>query len=210
VIRFPYNDAEDEIIRRLWPCNHAADVAALIDRTVASIDNRAFKLGLRKTDAYTATVKSTFKPGHASWNKGRKGSTGTHANCRRTQFRPGRKPEQAHNYQPIGALRVVSGILQRKVTDDLTIKPALRWTPVTRLVWEAANGPIPKGYAVVFRPGRATTDADLITPDALEVVTRAELMRRNSYHNRYPKEVAQLIQLRGALNRKIRNRSQAA
>jgi hypothetical protein len=33
-------------------------------------------------------------------------------------------------------------------------------------------------------------------------MSRAESMRRNSYHN-YPKELAQLIQLRGALNRKI-------
>jgi len=35
-------------------------------------------------------------------------------------------------------------------------------------------------------------------------------MRRNSYHTRYPKEVAQLIQLKGALNRKINRRSRQA
>ena len=57
----------------------------------------------------------------------------------------------------------------------------------------------------MFKPGRKTTDPARITADGLELVTRAELMRRNSYHNNYPKEVALLIQLKGALNRKINN-----
>lgn len=51
-----------------------------------------------------------------------------------------------------------------------------------------------------------TTDPAAITADRLELVTRAENMARNTLH-RYPKEVAQLIQLRGALNRKINART---
>jgi hypothetical protein len=77
------------------------------------------------------------------------------------------------------------------------------------LVWEAANGPVPPGHAITFLPGRRTTDASLITLDALQLVSRAELMRRNSHHTNYPKEVSQLIQLKGALNRKINRRNQA-
>ena len=37
----------------------------------------------------------------------------------------------------------------------------------------------------------------------LQLVTRAELMRRNTIHN-YPAPIPQLVQLRGALTRKIR------
>ena len=59
----------------------------------------------------------------------------------------------------------------------------------------------------MFRPGRASTDEARIALDALELVSRAELMRRNSRHARYPPEVNQLIQLKGALNRKINARS---
>ena len=59
----------------------------------------------------------------------------------------------------------------------------------------------------MFKRGHATTDSALITADHLDCITRVENMRRNSYHNNYPKEVAQLIQLRGALNRKIKNRA---
>ena len=42
------------------------------------------------------------------------------------------------------------------------------------------------------------------------LMTRAELMKRNSYHNRYPKEVARLVQLRGAVTRQINKRSNQA
>jgi hypothetical protein len=56
---------------------------------------------------------------------------------------------------------------------------------------------------VVFLPGQHTSVATQITPEKLELVTHAELMRRNSYHTRYPKDLGLVIQMRGALNRKI-------
>ena len=82
----------------------------------------------------------------------------------------------------------------------------MRWTAVHRLVWEAAHGPIEPGYVVVFRPGRRSANLDEITLDALELVTRAELMGRNSVHN-LPPELVQIAQLRGVLNRKINQRT---
>ena len=39
----------------------------------------------------------------------------------------------------------------------------------------------------------------------LEAITRAENMRRNSYH-RYGQEIARAVQLRGVLNRQINKR----
>ena len=104
--------------------------------------------------------------------------------------------------QPIGAERVTKdGILQRKVNNDMPFQR--RWKSVHSLVWEAAHGPIPPGHKVVFLAGQNTSIAAQITPEKLEMVTHAELMRRNSYHTRYPKELGLVIQMRGALNRKI-------
>jgi len=106
-------------------------------------------------------------------------------------------------YRPIGSLRVtVDGYLQQKVNDDLP--PQRRWKAVHTLVWEEAHGPVPKGHVVVFIPGTHTTDIGHITLDRLELVTRAELMRRNSYHTRYPKELGLVIQMKGQLTRRIR------
>lgn len=64
---------------------------------------------------------------------------------------------------------------------------------------------MPKGHLVVFRPGRKTLDAELITLDAVELITRAENMARNTMH-RLPKELAQVHQLRGVLTRTINQR----
>jgi hypothetical protein len=212
VNRIPYGPEEDEIIRRLWPVNTGADVGALIERTPSSVDNRAQKLGLRKDPAYVVANSARFRAGQDAWNRGVKGSTGNHPNTRRTQFKKGELQGAArHNYVPIGSHRISKdGYLEQKVTDDPALYPARRWVAVHRLVWEAVNGPVPPGHAVVFRPGRHTNEAAAITADGLELVSRGDLMRRNSYHTRYPKEVAQLIQLRGALNRKLNRRQKEA
>lgn len=62
---------------------------------------------------------------------------------------------------------------------------------------------MPPGHAVVFLPGRRTTELERITLDAIELVTRAELMKRNTLH-RLPPEVVDLCRLRGRLLAKIK------
>ena len=153
-----------------------------------------------------AEESGRIKPGQSPWNKGVKGSTGTQDACRATQFKPGRAPSEARNYKPVGSLRISKdGYLEKKVTDDQSIYPARRWVALHRLVWERKNGQVPKGHIVVFRPGMLATEPDQITVDRLECITRSENMQRNTYH-RYGKEIAQLIQLRGAITRKIREK----
>lgn len=156
-------------------------------------------------------MKGQFEKGAAPWNKGIKGSTGLHANCRASQFTKGcRHGAAARNLAPIGTERIdKDGLLIRKVSDDRALSRRQRWAPVHRLAWEAVNGPVPSGYIAVFVAGKATTVASEITADRVEVVSRVELMRRNSRHARYPPELNQIMQLRGALNRKINNRSKA-
>lgn len=69
-------------------------------------------------------------------------------------FKPGRHASQARNYLPIGSLRCSKdGYVERKVTDDPSLVPARRWVAEHRLIWEAANGPIPEGHVVVFLDG---------------------------------------------------------
>lgn len=151
-----------------------------------------------------------FEPGHATWNKGIKGSTGNHPNCRKAWFQPGTvSGAAAQHRRPIGTEKIdKDGNLVRKVSE--TGQRRRDWRAVHALVWEAAHGPVPAGHIVVFRPGMKTTDASAITTDRLELITRAENMRRNSYLTNYPKEVADVIRLRGVLNRKINNRSKRA
>lgn len=204
-------------MRAEYPDARTEELAARLDRSARSVYMRAYLLGLSKSAAYLASpaagrtngrqgVGSRFKPGHSSWNRGVPGSTGTHENCRATQFRAGRSATEARNYQPIGTERICKdGYIERKVTDDPALVPARRWVGVHRLLWEEHLGPIPRGFAVTFKNGNKRD----IRIDNLALTPRGLLMRRNSYHTRYP-ELAPLIQLRGALNRKINNRTRAA
>jgi hypothetical protein len=76
---------------------------------------------------------------------------------------------------------------------------------VHRLVWEAVNGPMPRGYIVVFKPGMASSDPDMITIDRVELISRAELMRRNTRHS-LPPELNALISTKARLTRLINER----
>jgi hypothetical protein len=213
---------EDAVLRVDYPGRRTTDVAEDLGRTVCSVFNRAHKLGLKKSAEFNVSelsgrplrgkhdlrgANARFQKGTAPWNRGIKGSCGNHPNCRATQFKKGvLQGTAAARVQPIGALRVAEGVLQQKVNNDRPFHR--RWRSVHSLVWEAARGPIPDGHKVVFLPGRHTTVLEQITAETLELVSHAELMRRNSYHTRYPAEVGRLIQMKGQLNRRINRRAE--
>lgn len=116
-----------------------------------------------------------------------------------TRFKPG---NVSSNTLPVGAYRVTTdGTLQRKI-GNAPGGPHKRWRSVAELVWIEHRGPVPPGHVVRFLPGCRTTDPEQVTPDKLECVSLADNLRRNSVH-RYPKEVARLIQLKGAVNRQV-------
>lgn len=218
--RRPWSSAEDALLIARYPHEPTPALARALGRHVGTVYQRAYKLGLAKTAEFLSSEAggrlqpgdtrggaTRFKKGHVSHNKGKAMPASTYALCAPTMFKPGRPAHEARNYVPIGSLKITKdGYVERKVTDDPSIVPARRWVPVHRLVWMEANGPIPPGHAVVFRPGRMTTDPDQITVDGLELVTRRELMRRNTVHN-LPKPLAELVQLRGALVRQINRRT---
>ena len=198
------------MLARLYPNTPNETLGMLFGgRTARAIGLKARVMGLRKSEQFMAEHHTRIKPGATPWNKGVKGSTGTQDGCRATQFRPGRSPAEAANYKPIGSFRITKdGYLEQKVTDDQSVVPARRWVALHRLVWERVHGPVPHGHIVVFRPGMATTEPDLVTIDRVECISRRENMMRNTYH-RYGEEVAKLIQLRGAITRQIRKRQEA-
>lgn len=203
-------------LRRLYPNYTAAVVAKVLGCTVPAVFNKAKALGIVKSAEFLASDKSgrvargkqhpsmvanQFKPGLTPWNKGTHYVAG--GRSAQTRFKPGEMRGAAqHNYVPIGTLRTSKdGYLERKMNDTHPV-PARRWVAVHRLVWEAANGPIPDGHIVVFKPGQSTVVEALITVDRLECITRAENMRRNSFRTKHP-ELVQLYQLKGAINRQV-------
>ena len=214
--RMKWTPEMDARLRELYPHARTEDVAEQMGLRVSQINARAFLLRLLKSREYLASEQSgrrrigsapnagTFKPGHATWNKGMNYAAG--GRSVETQFKPGHRGGRAAVlWRPVGHERVVSGILQRKVSD--TGRTTRDYKSVHSIVWEAARGPIPSGHVVIFKPGTATTKSAEITLEKLELVSRAELMRRNSRHTRYPPELNSLLYLKGALTRKINERT---
>ena len=204
---------EVEVLHREYASTSTADLAARFGRSITSVYAKAALLGLKKTEAYlngpdagrlkpghSAAASTRFQPAHRPPNKGVKGWQAG-GDSEKTRFKTGhRGGKAAELYQPIGTERVTKdGYLQRKVNDDMPLQR--RWKMVHNLVWEEHRGPIPRGHIVTFRNGKK----DDIRIDNLELLSRAENMRRNSVH-RFPKPLADLCQLKGALQRQINKR----
>ena len=198
-----YSPSELAYLREHYADTSNDILGKVLNRNPRSVAQKARKLGLQKSPEFLAEHGGRFQVGLQPWNKGVPGSTGTQEACRATQFKPGRPAELAANYKPIGSIRVAKGgILEQKVTDDRSLYPARRWKSVHSLVWEREVGPIPAGHIVVFKAGQFTDQVEQITPGRLECITRRENMLRNTVH-RYGKEIAQIVQLRGVINRHI-------
>ena len=188
----PWTTAEDAALSALYSQHSANHVARALKRSRSAIRNRVTKLGLRKREN-----AGRFTPGHNTWNKGMKGLD---IGGKETRFKPGDMP---HTWRPIGHTRETKdGYLQRKVQDTRVTRRD--YVGVHHLVWRMHGRSIPPGHALVFRDG----DIRNFDINNLELVSRAELMRRNTVH-RLPKELAQLVQLRGALMRQINKRQGA-
>ncbi|HAF43453.1 MAG TPA: HNH endonuclease [Gallionellaceae bacterium] len=210
-LRTYWTEQQIELLRQYYPDKRTADLVQIIGRDEKSIYSKAKNLGLKKSAAFLATpasgrtngrqgIGTRFVKGQQSWNKGTSYQPG--GRCKETQFKKGHK----HNTElPLGSLRInKDGYLERKTSMTHPV-PARRWVASHRLVWIEAHGDVPAGHIVVFKPGMCTANEEEITLDKVELISRGENMKRNTYH-RYPKEIATLIQLRGAVQRKINRR----
>ncbi len=199
-------------MRREYPNTPTADLARALGRSLSSVYMHAReKLGVSKSEAYMASPAACrlrrgdnvgapyrFKKGQAPANKGIR-RPGWHAGrMRETQFKRG---QAGHNWKPIGATRLVDGYVYRKVSDIRRVPWTRNWVPEHIRAWTEAHGPLAPGEALVFKNGDRTD----VRLDNLECITRRELMQRNSVHN-LPAPLPQVIQLLGALKRKIRRR----
>lgn len=140
-----------------------------MDLPVSSVISLTARHGLHNgIDARlnTGYKPTQFKKGHVPANKGKKGTGGWEP----TQFKKGHKPA---NYRPVGSERVnVDGYVEVKVADPKT------WRPKHVVLWEAQNGQVPKGYALLFADGNKLH----VELDNLILVTRGQLARLNQNH----------------------------
>lgn len=211
-----WTDGELERLRELYPHQSTKQVAEALGRTESSVYGMADKLGLAKTPE---RLKQTgiqpgsglgaayrFQKGLIPPNKGKRMPGWAPGRMAETQFKPGAKSGKAAlNYRPVGTvLADPEGFLRVKVRDH---GPGVRgwrsdvWPLVHHRTWEKHKGPIPPGHHVAFKDGNRANCAI----ENLELVSRAEMMARNTFWKVIPRDLAEVIQLNGQLKRRIRS-----
>lgn len=215
----PWTPEEDEVIRARYPTESSKALAAELGRSLQALYVRAQVLEVKKTEAAVAATRwqpgnvplskgRPFAPGNTAWNQGKRYGSQTGRMTMLARYAAGYRP---HTEKPLGSLRLRAErgrtYLEQKYSMTGT-NQSQRWRAVHRLVWEAANGPTPRGHVVVFRPGMHTVEFSEITLDRLELVTHAQLLERNTLL-RYPAELQSVIRVRAGLTRRIRNLSRS-
>lgn len=148
---------------------------------------------LRKRNGWKTGRTGCYEKGNVPFNKGAKGWYA--AGTEKTRFKAGSVPP---NYKPVGSIRLtVDNYYEMKMAEGMR-----QWRLLHRVIWERCNGAIPKGFIVSFLD-KNPQNLDITN---LSLFTKVQNMKRNTLHN-YPKEIAQLIQLQGAINRQINKRT---
>jgi hypothetical protein len=193
---------EDLFLRENYLTMPAKRMAAALGRAECTARQRLKVLGITIPAEVAEAFKRQFqiKKGSVPQNKGKKQADYMNAEsiarAKATCFKKGNLPHNTKSDMEISIRPDRRGINYKFIRVGLG-----EWVPLQRYVWESANGIIQKGMKVVFKDGN-TMNCNL---DNLEILSCADLMKKNSVHN-LPKPIAQLVQLRGALNRKINNR----
>jgi hypothetical protein len=127
----------------------AENVTGTFQKDLTLMFNNHFGLSLKvtqirafiKNHGLKSGLDCRIKPGNVPFNKGIKGMGGWEP----TQFKKGNRPV---NYRPIGSERVnVDDYVEVKIADPN------KWRGKHIVVWEQHNGPLSKGYAVIFGDG---------------------------------------------------------
>ena len=200
-----WTQQEEETLIRLYedPKVFPKDIAKMLGRTLRQVYNKARAMGLKAPmerirmagkigTQHPKSIATRFHKGHIPTNKGKKVSQEIYEKMSPTMFKKG---HINGNKRAVGSERVnVYGYIEIKVAEPN------RWRLKHRIIWEQVYGEIPKGYNVQFK-NHNPQDCRI---ENLYLISRADqLAKENSYWAKYPKEIQELIHLKGLVNRAI-------
>lgn len=143
----------------------------LSNQKITDLVNKNFNLaltvqqvkGFKHNNKISSGLTGYFPKGHVSSNPIKKGQRLS----QKTEFKRG---EKSWNYMPVGSERInTDGYKDIKIAD-----PNI-WRAKHILLWEQHNGPMPKGYKLIFLDGNKLN----ISLDNIELVSNAEMLNLN-------------------------------
>ncbi len=206
-----WTEREIERLARLYPDAPMARLVRAFGRPLNQVYAKAAALGLHRSEPYMREMQARvslrlhqsgklhrFPKGHVPANKGLRRPGWARGRMRETQFKKGGFPvNRDPEFYVLGALRVShDGYIDMRTS----FEPGTRgWRGLHLILWEDARGPLPRSHCLRFK------DSDPLNVELgnLELISRAENMRRNTIHN-LPKLLKDTIQLLSRLKRRIR------
>lgn len=183
-----------------------SEMSKRLGRPLTLVYQKARSFGLsRPRQVYTECGKNVaqleqsklhrYQKGCIPANKGKKMDPDTYTKCAGTMFKKGNMPA---NHRDVGSERInKDGYIEVKVAEPN------KWKAKHRVIWEEANGPVEKGYNVQFKDGNRLN----VSLENLYLISRSrQLKEQNSLMARYPKELQDIIRLRGAVKRQIKRK----
>jgi len=181
-----WTEERKTILIELYPEHTNREIAEILGVSESSINAQAFILNLFKSEDFHRRKREAgmFKKGDTPPNKGKKWgefmSLKSQENSRKTTFQKGHKPP---NHKPVGYQRItVDGYIEVKTQEPNVFNLK------HRLIWEAHNGPIPKGHNIQFRDKNPLN----CTIENLYMISRSKQISENTIM-RYPENLRTAI-----------------
>ena len=162
-----YTEEEHKFLREFIPGHTYKEIVAEYNKTFSEPITESRVKGYMANHKINNGLTGRFKKGQIPHNKGK--HTPTVGRMGETQYKKGNLP---HNTRPIGYERITKdGYIEVKVK----MRPSSpscndNFKAKHHLIWEEANGPIPKGYKLTFLDGNKQN----CTLENLALVTNAE------------------------------------
>ncbi|HAD79044.1 MAG TPA: hypothetical protein DCF99_06070 [Flavobacteriaceae bacterium] len=191
-----FTTEEDEFIRENYLKIPVKTIATILSRSYCGVSGRLSEMNLIIPEEIIEQRKkdSFYKKGEKPWNTGKKLTEEQRQKIEHTWFKKGNIPGNAKK----DGEEVIRKDSKGREYWLIKVPEKTKLTEKHKWLWEKHNGKIPKGNNVVFINGN-TLDCRI---ENLECITDAELMERNSVQ-RFPKDLRDIILLKGKLTRQI-------
>lgn len=195
-----YTQEQREFIEKNYPGIKTPVLAQMFnERFGTDLSRQQIKSYLTNHGLHNGVV-CRFEKGHVPANKGKKMSPELYARCSKTMFKKGHIPA---NHKPVGSERIdcKDGYHLVKVAEPN------KWRLKHVLLWEQHNGPVPKGYKVIF----ANQNRDDIRIENLILASDAQMAVVNKRRLMHPdaeltKNALSLASLLIGISKKSKNR----